>query len=67
VLTLRTLPTFFRVLEVLVNAGVTTVAEAAFQDRLWSPHLHALRELADTTDGYRPRLAEIIAFVDAGR
>jgi predicted kinase len=34
-LTKRTLPTFFGVLELLLNAGVTTVAEAAFRDRLW--------------------------------
>nr|BFE68388.1 hypothetical protein GCM10020092_016890 [Actinoplanes digitatis] len=46
-LTLRTLPTFFQVLELLLNAGVTTVAEAAFQDRLWRPHLQHLGEIAD--------------------
>ncbi|SCG55278.1 AAA family ATPase [Micromonospora halophytica] len=46
-LSLRTLPTFFQVLQVLLAAGVTTVAEAAFQDRLWRPHLHPLRALAD--------------------
>jgi len=34
-LTQRTLLVFFDVLETLVAAGVTTVAEAAFQDRLW--------------------------------
>src|ERR1700739_2447335 len=38
-LTMRTLPTFFGVLEALLLAGVTTVAEAAFQDRVWRPHL----------------------------
>lgn len=43
----RTLPTFFGVLELLLRAGVTTVAEAAFQDRLWRPGLEPLRELAD--------------------
>jgi predicted kinase len=46
-LNLRTLPTFFQVLELLLNAGVTTVAEAAFQDRLWRPQLQPLRRLAD--------------------
>jgi predicted kinase len=127
-LNLRTLPTFFQVLELLLGAGVTTVAEAAFQDRLWRPHLQPLRRLADirvvhcqvtvetasariqrrqaenptrrahadthlinqqargaghdgfqrvrldvpeievdTSDGYRPTLDEIVAFVDAGR
>ena len=33
-LTMRTLPAFFGVLELLLTAGVTTVAEAAFQDRV---------------------------------
>lgn len=45
-LTMRTLPTFFSVLELLLRAGVTTVAEAAFQDHVWRPRL----------DGYRPGL-----------
>jgi predicted kinase len=45
-ITLRTLPTFFGVLELLLRAGVTTVAEAAFQDRLWRPRLAPLRGLA---------------------
>jgi predicted kinase len=46
-LNLRTLSTFFQVLELLLSAGVTTVAEAAFQDRVWRPHLQPLRGLAD--------------------
>lgn len=46
-LTVRTLPTFFGVLELLLRAGVTTVAEAAFQDRVWRPGLEPLRALAD--------------------
>jgi len=45
-LSMRTLPTFFGVLGVLLEAGVTTVAEAAFQDRLWRPGLEPLRGLA---------------------
>ena len=45
-LTMRTLPVFFGVVELLVEAGVTTVAEAAFQDRVWRPHLEPLRHLA---------------------
>lgn len=45
-LALRTLPTFFAVLELLLRAGVTTVAESAFQDRLWRPGLEPLRHLA---------------------
>jgi predicted kinase len=42
----QTLPTFFGVLELLLRAGVTTVAEAAFQDRLWRPGLEPLGGLA---------------------
>lgn len=117
-LTQRTFPTFFEVVELLLRAECTVVAEAAFQDRLWRPRLEPLTELArlrivrctvsgevaqarnasryaanrvrraharilpraapgfvpisldvptltvDTTDGYRPGLAEIAAFVD---
>jgi predicted kinase len=43
---LRTLTTFFDVLRLLLDAGVTVVAEAAFQDRLWRPGLERLRDLA---------------------
>ena len=45
-LTMRTLPVFFGVLELLLTAGVTTVAEAAFQDHVWRPRLEPLRGLA---------------------
>ncbi len=45
-LTMRTLPVFFGVLELLLRAGVTTVADAAFQDRVWRPRLEPLRGLA---------------------
>jgi predicted kinase len=45
-LTVRTLPTFFGVLGLLLRAGVTTVAEAAFQDHVWLPGLEPLRGLA---------------------
>jgi predicted kinase len=45
-LTVRTFPVFFAVLEVLVRAGVTTVAEAAFQDHVWRPRLEPLLGLA---------------------
>jgi predicted kinase len=45
-LTARTLPLFFGVLELLLRAGATTVAEAAFQDRAWRPGLEPLRDLA---------------------
>jgi hypothetical protein len=123
-LTQRTLPLFFDVLRLLLEAEVTVVAEAAFQDRLWRPGLEPLGDLAevrivqchvdaavaherylqrlaaggrkahgaivgqdladwerayaefdrvsvampsidvDTTDGYAPGLAEIVAFVN---
>lgn len=46
-LTARTLPVFFGVVEMLLRAGVTTVAEAAFQDRVWRPRLEALRGYAE--------------------
>ena len=45
-LTQRTLHVFFDVLEVLVTAGATTVAEAAFQDRLWRHGLESLLGVA---------------------
>jgi predicted kinase len=119
-LTVRTLPVFFGVLDLLARAGVTTVAEAAFQDHVWRPRLEPLLGLArlrivhctvaadlafrrvrqrshdnplrrahadsaalpsertfvrlaldapslevDTTDGYRPGLDQIVAFVNA--
>lgn len=45
-LTMRTLPVFFGVLELLLRGGVTTVAEAAFQDRVWRPRLTPFLPLA---------------------
>jgi predicted kinase len=45
-LTIRTLPVFFEVIELLLTAGVTTVAEAAFQDHVWRPRLAPLLGLA---------------------
>jgi len=45
-LTVRTLPVFFGVVELLLRAGVTTIADAAFQDRVWRPRLEPLRGLA---------------------
>ncbi|MDQ0773034.1 putative kinase [Streptomyces aurantiacus] len=41
-----TLDAFFNALKVLLKAGVTLVAEAAFQDRLWRPNLQPLTSLA---------------------
>lgn len=34
-------------MELLLVAGVTTVAEAAFQDHVWRPRLEPLRAVAD--------------------
>ena len=45
-LTQRTFPLFFEVVRVLVAAGVTVVAEAAFQAPRWTPGLEALSNLA---------------------
>jgi predicted kinase len=41
-LTARASRTFFAVLDVLLGNGVTLVAEAAFQDRVWRPELERL-------------------------
>ena len=40
-------PVFFAVLDLLLRSGVTTVAEAAFQDHVWRPELDKLRNLAE--------------------
>ena len=48
-LTQRTLPLFFEVVRVLTAAGVTVVAEAAFQDARWRPELEPLSERAQLT------------------
>src|SRR5438876_11965172 len=45
-LAMRTLAVFFGVLEQLLLAGVTSVAEAAFQDKVWRPWLTPLLPLA---------------------
>ena len=45
-LTRQTFPLFFEVLRTLLEHGVTVVAEAAFQHKLWGPSLEPLRELA---------------------
>lgn len=48
-ITMRTFDTFFAVLNVLLHAGVTIVAEASFQDHVWRPRLEPLAELAKLT------------------
>jgi predicted kinase len=45
-LTQRTFPLFFDVLRVLLEGGVSFVAEAAFQDHLWRAGLEPLADLA---------------------
>jgi predicted kinase len=45
-LTMRTFPVFFEVLRVLVTAGVTVVAEAAFQNGPWRKGLEPVMGLA---------------------
>jgi len=45
-LTVRTLPVFFDVVGMLVRAGVTVVAEAAFQHKVWAPNLEPMSDLA---------------------
>jgi predicted kinase len=44
-LTMRTLPVFFDVLRLLATAGVTVVAEAAFQDARWREGIEPLSGL----------------------
>jgi predicted kinase len=46
-LTRRTLSVFFDVLRLLLECGVTVVAEAAFQNHVWTPNLAQLVALAD--------------------
>jgi hypothetical protein len=56
-LTQRTLPVFFAVLDLLLRAGVTTVAEAAFQDHVWRPRLGIVRHMAEVErNWFRPVL-----------
>lgn len=44
--TIRTLHVFFDVVQMLVREGVTVVAEAAFQDKVWTPNLEPFSHLA---------------------
>lgn len=57
-LTQRTFPLFFDVLRLLLSNGVTVVADAAFQHKVWGPSLEPLRELA------RLRIVQCHADVD---
>jgi predicted kinase len=42
----RATDAFFDALALLLGRGVTVVAEAAFQDRVWAPRLEPLRAIA---------------------
>jgi predicted kinase len=74
-LTVRATETFFDVLRVMVTAGVTVVAEAAFQDRLWRSGLEPLSDVAQlrviqcTVDpsAARTRIASRRAAAEPGR
>jgi predicted kinase len=46
-LTQRTVVVFFDVVRLLVERGVTVVAEAAFQDHIWAPNLASMTGLAE--------------------
>ncbi|KIF02911.1 hypothetical protein PL81_27050 [Streptomyces sp. RSD-27] len=46
-LNIPALEAFFATITVLLRAGTTVVAEAAFQDRLWRPGLEPLTAIAD--------------------
>ncbi|MFD8023945.1 AAA family ATPase [Streptomyces lavendulae] len=46
-LNIPALEAFFATITVLLRAGTTVVAEAAFQDRLWRPGLEPLAKFAD--------------------
>ena len=59
-LTERALLVFFGVLRLLLEAGVTTVAEAAFQDRVWRPRLEPF--LARPAQGRALRRGPRVAF-----
>jgi predicted kinase len=65
-LTQRTLPLFFEVVKVLVAAGVTVVAEAAFQDERWKAGIEPLAGLADLRI-VRCRVAPALSFERAAR
>ena len=74
-LTRRAFDVFFGVLGILIEAGVTVVAEAAFQDRVWRVGLDPLSDRADlrvincTTDVTvaRERIAVRRANAEPGR
>ena len=46
-LSVKTFSTFFAVIDFLLGEGVTIVAEAAFQDKLWRPGLTGLTNLGE--------------------
>ena len=44
--TYRTFETFFAILRLLLSAGATVVAEAAFQHQVWAPNLEPMLDIA---------------------
>ena len=46
----KTFETFFAMLELLLRAGVTVLAEAAFRDGLWESDIESVRGLATVVD-----------------
>jgi predicted kinase len=71
----RTFETFFGVLRLFLSAGVTVVAEAAFQNKLWRPELEPMLGLAEIRIVHclvdpahaRERIARHLADQDASR
>jgi predicted kinase len=65
-LTQRTLSVFFDVLGTLVEAGVTVVAEAAFQDERWRAGIEPFADLAELRI-IRCRVSSEVSFERAAR
>lgn len=66
-LTIRTLATFFELIALLVQRGVTVVAEAAFQDQIWRPGLSPLLDQVDLRIVHCTASAELALARIAGR
>jgi predicted kinase len=64
-LTQRTLPLFFDVVRMLIEGGVTVVAEAAFVDERWRDGVAPFRDLAEPRI-VRCRVSPAVAFQRAG-
>jgi predicted kinase len=64
-LTRRTLPLFFAVIRLLIEGGVTVVAEAAFVDERWRDGVSPFREKAEVRV-VRCRVPSRVSFQRAG-